>query len=116
MTILNQNLPTSSDSHKEKDFMIKIMDQEEILDNFGNGNTLDGQKMLYAISNRLATARRKHPKFANNPKHALTLLLDEWAEARIAHDHESLYRVQDEILDVIAVAIRFYNKEFTNNA
>ncbi len=79
------------------------------------GDFEKGRKMLKDIAERLEHAHKKHPKEEwqkMDVYEAMKALLDEIDEVRIALKKETPERVQDELLDVIAVAFRILNKEY----
>lgn len=65
-----------------------------------------------AINARLSHARTKHPVFAYDALRAVAVIRAELDELEYAVRHESAERQQDEALDVIATAVRFFLQEF----
>lgn len=81
----------------------------------GNGNIYQGKEILFEIAKRLNHARQNHPKkeWQNmNVMHAFNALNDEKSEVCRAICNETEERMQSELLDVIAVAVRMWNKEY----
>lgn len=81
----------------------------------GNNNPEAGQRLLHDIANRLNHSRTKHPKseWDNKTIHdAYNALHDEVHEVKEAIWYEPSDRIKDELLDVIAVAVRMLNKEY----
>lgn len=85
----------------------------------GNGDPERGLKLLRALSNRLLQARRKHIWQCNgeisNGNEASKAIFDEAVEYCFAVSHETQERQTDEILDVLAVAVRCFNREFEDD-
>ena len=81
---------------------------------FGNGDLTQGRKCLEAIARRLVHARTKHPASEWSGKgddYGLEVIEGEVRELRLAVKLEGPQRVEDETLDVIATAVRKYNRE-----
>lgn len=85
-----------------------IIDAMTIL---GNGDIEQGKRLLVALAERLAHARTRHPVFAVGMPEAWVVVHDEMHEVAMAIANETPERVQDELLDVLATAVRFYNGE-----
>lgn len=85
------------------------------LQKLGNGDAQWGWDMLCAVATRLQEARKKHPRFAETPVDAAEVVGAETNELIHAVYFETAGRQQDEALDVIATAIRFYNREYESN-
>lgn len=65
------------------------------------------------LQKRLAEAEQKHPVFAEGPFQALGVLGEEYGEAvRSLTKQEGYDRMQEELLDVLAVAWRFYRGDW----
>ena len=74
-----------------------------------------GEDLAVKIADRIEHARKEHPAKEWQGKGlnwASMALLDETDELVNAVIHETPERVKDELLDVIAVAIRMYNCEW----
>lgn len=81
---------------------------------FGNGDLTQGRKCLEAIARRLVHARTKHPASeweGRGDEYGLAAIEGEVRELRIAIKLEGTQRVEDETLDVLATAVRKYNRE-----
>ena len=81
---------------------------------FGNGDLTQGRKCLEAIARRLVHARTKHPSSewsGRGEEYGLEAIEGEVRELRIAVKLEGPQRVEDETLDVLATAVRKYNRE-----
>ena len=81
---------------------------------FGNGDMAQGRKCLEAIAHRLVHARTKHPASAwvgRGEEYGLEVIEDEVKELRLAIKLEGPQRVEDETLDVLATAVRKFNRE-----
>lgn len=81
---------------------------------FGNGDLHQGRKCLEAIARRLVHARTKHPASewaGKGDEYGLEVIEGEVRELRFAVKLEGPQRVEDETLDVIATAVRKYNRE-----
>ncbi len=94
---------------------ITNINYRKIEEAFSNDNWKKGRKIMSEIAERLDHARKKHPKEEwqkMDVYEAMKALLDEIDEVRIALKKETPERVQDELLDVIAVAFRILNKEY----
>lgn len=81
---------------------------------FGNGDLTQGRKCLEAIARRLVHARTKHPASewaGRGEEYGLEVIEGEVRELRIAVRLETPQRVEDETLDVLATAVRKYNRE-----
>lgn len=91
----------------------------------GNGDLNKGALLLWSLAHRLDHARNKHKwgkeqetQSAQDAVSALKSEIREWEFANsdymtfIGHDYE--LRVYDEVLDILAVAIRIANREFEN--
>lgn len=81
---------------------------------FGNGDLTQGRKCLEAIARRLVHARTKHPASewaGRGDEYGLEVIEGEVRELRIAVKLEGPQRVEDETLDVLATAVRKYNRE-----
>lgn len=81
---------------------------------FGNGDLTQGRKCLEAIARRLVHARTKHPASewaGRGEEYGLEVIEGEVKELRFAVRLETPQRVEDETLDVLATAVRKYNRE-----
>lgn len=81
---------------------------------FGNGDLTQGRKCLEAIARRLVHARTEHPASewaGKGDEYGLEVIEGEVRELRIAVRLETPQRVEDETLDVLATAVRKYNRE-----
>ena len=81
---------------------------------FGNGDMAQGRKCLEAIAHRLVHARTKHPAsewVGRGEEYGLEVIEDEVKELRLAIKLEGPQRVEDETLDVLATAVRRFNRE-----
>ncbi|WP_308586634.1 hypothetical protein [uncultured Desulfovibrio sp.] len=81
---------------------------------FGNGDLTQGRKCLEAIARRLIHARTKHPASewaGKGDDYGLEVIEGEVRELRFAVRLETPQRVEDETLDVLATAVRKYNRE-----
>ena len=81
---------------------------------FGNGDLTQGRKCLEAIARRLVHARIKHPASewdGKGDEYGLEAIEGEVGELRFAVRLETPQRVEDETLDVLATAVRMYNRE-----
>ena len=74
----------------------------------GNGNSLRGMQVMFMVAARLEHARHKHPwpEHAPNAFAAFRALAAEVEEVNRAMCMETPDRVRDELLDVMAVAVR----------
>ena len=93
--------------------MKSYMRYDDVCTILGNGDIGKGQILLRAIAERLGHARHKHPHYADDKSEAVTVILaefDEYAEAVDQEQGED--RERDELLDVIATAVRAYNQEW----
>ena len=74
----------------------------------GNGKRERGMQVLFMLAARLEHARRKHPWPEHTPNFlaAFRALGDEAEEVNCAICRETPDRVRDELLDVMAVAVR----------
>lgn len=82
---------------------------------FGNGNIDKGKQILLEMAKRLNHARQKHPKKEwqkMNVMQAFNALNEEKHEVCKAICHETEERMQSELLDVVAVAVRMWNEEY----
>lgn len=91
----------------------------------GNGDLNKGALLLWSLAHRLDHARKKHKwgkeqetQSAQEAISALKSEIREWEFANwdymIFTGHEYELRVYDEVLDILAVAIRIANREFEN--
>lgn len=65
------------------------------------------------LQKRLEEAEAKHPQFAEGPYQALGVLGEEYGEVvRALTKQEGYDRIQEELLDVLAVAWRFYRGDW----
>lgn len=81
---------------------------------FGNGDLTQGRKCLEAIARRLVHARTEHPASewaGKGEEYGLAAIEGEVKELRLAVLLEGPERVEDETLDVLATAVRKYNRE-----
>lgn len=81
---------------------------------FGNGDLTQGRKCLEAIARRLVHARTEHPASeweGSGDEYGLAAIVGEVRELRIAVKFEGPQRVEDETLDVLATAVRKFNRE-----
>lgn len=78
----------------------------------GNGDSARGKHLLFMIARRIEEARIKHPVFAEGVYQGVSRVTSEHEELLHAALHESEARQLDEALDVIAVSVRFANKEY----
>ena len=81
---------------------------------FGNGNAAQGRKCIEAIARRLIHARTKHPSSewsGMGEEYGLAAIEGEVKELRLAVKLEGVQRVEDETLDVLATAVRKFNRE-----
>ena len=81
---------------------------------FGNGDMAQGRKCLEAIAHRLVHARTKHPASewaGRGEEYGLEVIEGEVKELRLAVKFEGVQRVEDETLDVLATAVRKFNRE-----
>lgn len=81
---------------------------------FGNGDLTQGRKCLEAIARRLVHARTEHPDsewVGMGDEYGLEVIEGEVRELRLAVKLETPQRVEDETLDVLATAVRKYNRE-----
>ena len=81
---------------------------------FGNGNAAQGRKCIEAIARRLIHARTKHPASewaGRGEEYGLAAIEGEVKELRLAVKLEGVQRVEDETLDVLATAVRKFNRE-----
>ena len=74
----------------------------------GNGDRERGMQTVFMLAERLEHARRKHPWPEHTPNAfaAFRALGDECEEVNRALCRETPDRVRDELLDVMAVAVR----------
>ena len=79
---------------------------------FGDGDILEGEKLIRKIADRLIHARSKHPVYAEGVYQGLSRITDEHEELVHAVEHETTQRQFDETLDVIATCVRFANREY----
>lgn len=91
--------------------MLTRADIIDALRTIGNGDIDNGKALLVALSERLIHAREKHPEFAKSDVGAWNVINDEVNELLRAVWYESPERMQDELLDVLATSVRFYNGE-----
>ena len=81
---------------------------------FGNGDLTKGRECLEAIALRLVHARTEHPASewaGKGDEYGLEVIEGEVRELRFAVRLETPQRVEDETLDVLATAVRKYNRE-----
>ena len=81
---------------------------------FGNGDLAQGRKCIEAIARRLIHARTKHPASewaGRGEEYGLEVIEGEVKELRLAVKLEGVQRVEDETLDVLATAVRKFNRE-----
>ena len=81
---------------------------------FGNGDLTQGRKCIEAIARRLVHARTAHPASqwaGKGDEYGLEVIEGEVKELRFAVRLETPQRVEDETLDVLATAVRKYNRE-----
>ena len=81
---------------------------------FGNGDLAQGRKCIEAIARRLIHARTKHPaseSAGRGEEYGLEVIEGEVKELRLAVKLEGVQRVEDETLDVLATAVRKFNRE-----
>lgn len=88
------------------------MGERALITVLGNGNYLQGIKLLDEITGRLSRARKKHKWHDSTPQNGLEAITGELSELQYAVEHESPARHHDEALDVIATAIRFALREW----
>lgn len=81
---------------------------------FGNGDKAKGKRIMEAIARRLEHARTEHPPSewaGKGDEYGLEVIEGEVRELRFAVKLEGPQRVEDETLDVLATAVRKYNRE-----
>ena len=80
----------------------------------GNGDKIRGMQVLFMLASRLEHARSKHPWPEHTPNTfaAFRALGDECEEVNRALCRETPDRVRDELLDVMAVAVRMLLGEY----
>lgn len=91
------------------------MTHKHIFKIIGNGDCRRGKEICTALAQRLRHARTKHPVFALDPFDACTIITDELVELYDAEAVETPERFADESLDVMATAVRAYNREWVGN-
>lgn len=75
--------------------------------------TLINDQIYKRILKRISEAEAKHPVFAEGQYQALGILGEEYGEVvRSLTKQEGEQRMQDELLDVLAVAWRFYRGDW----
>lgn len=75
--------------------------------------TLINDQIYKRILKRISEAETKHPVFAEGQYQALGILGEEYGEVvRSLTKQEGEQRMQDELLDVLAVAWRFYRGDW----
>ena len=74
----------------------------------GNGDKQRGMQVMFMLAARLEHAREKHPWPEHTPNAfaAYRALVEEVKEVNLALCKETPDRVRDELLDVMAVAVR----------
>lgn len=90
------------------------MTEKHIVMIFGNGDTRLGKAVLTAIAQRILHARTVHewPEDCHNLAAAGEVVLSEVNELLYAINFETPERASDEALDIIATAVRLYNREW----
>lgn len=86
----------------------------EALTILGNGDAAKGRKLIDELAGRLVHARTEHPasQWAGaGDEYGLEVIEGEVRELRIAVKLEGPQRVEDETLDVLATAVRKFNRE-----
>lgn len=89
--------------------------QEVIFKQIGNGDIVRGGSVMGKIVAVIEYARDKHPQKEWQEMSvidAFNALQEELNEVKFAIDNESKERMHDELLDVIAVAVRMLNEEY----
>ena len=64
-------------------------------------------KILSEVIEAVQRAENKHPRFAENPQHAVSLAAEELGEMAKAVNDGNLQQAKAEALDTIAVLVRF---------
>lgn len=108
---------TNKKKRKKKEMLHNEYDGSELnnLAILGNGNPYAGGIVKDRAIIRLFKAREKHTEKewqAMNVIDAFNALQEEVNEVKYAIEHEGEERMQDELLDVIAVAVRMLNHEY----
>lgn len=76
-------------------------------------STIINDQIYERLQKRIAEAEVKHPVFAEGPFQALGVLGEEYGEVvRSLTKQEGYDRMQEELLDVLAVAWRFYRGDW----
>ena len=78
----------------------------------GNGDPDKGRIMVNQLASRVAHARAKHPVYAASSMQAERVIRDELDEFKEAIAEEPWDRQLDELMDVMATCVRFYNEEW----
>ena len=64
-------------------------------------------KVADEISKAVIRAKEKHPHFASNENEAMMILMEEVGEAAQALNDNNKAKAREEMLDVIAVCVRY---------
>lgn len=70
---------------------------------------------LFDVEDRLRWARTKHPRYADNPREALSVIRAEVDELEQAVRYETEQRIRDEALDVAATVLRLLEGDAGKN-
>lgn len=68
-------------------------------------------KVIFLINKHLFRARNKHPKFASNYFHIVSLACEELGEMAQAVNDGNIEKAKDEALDLMAVLVRFIEED-----
>ena len=93
---------------------MSTLTEDQIFEQFGNGDPAKGREIAVRIAQRLIHARQKHPTFAVGRFHALGEMNKEFVEFQKAVEDESPERQDEEALDCTAVTFRWLGGEYNN--
>lgn len=78
----------------------------------GNGDPDNGRAIVASLAARVLHARTRHPVYAASSMQAERVIRDELDELQEAIAEEPWDRQLDELMDVMATCVRFYNEEW----
>ena len=93
---------------------MSTLTEDQIFEQFGNGDQAKGREIAGRIAERLIHARQKHPTFAVGRFHAMGEMNKEFVEFQKAVEDESPERQDEEALDCAAVEFRWLCGEYNN--
>lgn len=88
------------------------MTHKHIFKVIGNGDCRCGKALDEEVSQRLIHARTKHPVFARDAFEALNVISAELDEVYEAESEGDMEQYRYELVDVMAMLVRAYNREW----